>query len=549
MGLDSNAVEAEMRHKPSTLVPPGFAAARTFAGHRPGFVFKTGVAGPGYYPDDGGYKRPAEKAQPADGVSLIVEEGKRRRCHYDVLGIMRDASEDAIRRAYHRKALELHPDRSKAAPADAAAAFQEVQAAYAVLSDGQERHFYDLNREAILREFPSQMAEAAAAANPKAAEPPPMELFGFFSSAAYAGFKAGPRGFYDIYSNVFDELAAEERDLLKGGDGASEWTAPPRFGDAASDWAVPKAFYAHWAAFRTGRTYASEDRHSALQLERANKQRRKAMDRENHKLRAEARRQRDECVRALCAYVRKRDPRVAAHQADEAAQVAARPTSKAHEARVRRLMAEIEAGEEEEEEEEDDDASATKAAKGGAVEASDSSEESSSSAAEEEDDDDALRRMMATMTSTQQSRKARAAAVDEVDEEEESGGTPAHEPLAPPPPRPPEDAHAQGGRQPPEWHASSKVKPKPALNPKKKERDPEAAARAAEGIRMRRLQDGLGCKVCGECFHSRKELLKHIEKTGHVRDPSEAPGGLPNGMFFIPDGQNARTLKGQLLIE
>lgn len=101
----------------------------------------------------------------------------------------------------------------------------------------------------------------------------------------------------------------------------------------------------------------------------------------------------------------------------------------------------------------------------------------------------------------------------------------------------------------PDWHVSSRGKPKPASNPRKKERDPEAAARAAQGIRLRRMQDGLGCKVCEQVFPSRKELLKHIEKTGHVRDPEAIPGGLPNGMFYIPDGERARIVKGQLLIE
>ena len=101
----------------------------------------------------------------------------------------------------------------------------------------------------------------------------------------------------------------------------------------------------------------------------------------------------------------------------------------------------------------------------------------------------------------------------------------------------------------PDWHISARSRSKPALNPRRKERDPEAAAKAAEGIRMRRAEDGLLCKVCGQVFHSRKEVLKHIEKTGHVRDPSAAPGGLPDNMFFIPGDQSARVVKGQLRIE
>lgn len=72
-----------------------------------------------------------------------------------------------------------------------------------------------------------------------------------------------------------------------------------------------------------------------------------------------------------------------------------------------------------------------------------------------------------------------------------------------------------------------------------------AAAAAAEGMRARRAEDGLGCRVCGATFANRTLVLKHIEKTGHVR----APGSLPDGIFYVPPEQRARTLKGALLIE
>ena len=85
--------------------------------------------------------------------------------------------------------------------------------------------------------------------------------------------------------------------------------------------------------------------------------------------------------------------------------------------------------------------------------------------------------------------------------------------------------------------------------PKKKERDPAAAAAAAEGVRRRREEEGLACKVCGAVFPSRKEVLKHIEKTGHVRHPEDVVGGLPDDMFFIPEQQRARHVKGKLLID
>ena len=64
-----------------------------------------------------------------------------KRDYYEVLGVERDASADAIKRAYRKKAVKLHPDHNKAANANEQ--FAELNEAYSVLSDEQKRAMYD----------------------------------------------------------------------------------------------------------------------------------------------------------------------------------------------------------------------------------------------------------------------------------------------------------------------------------------------------------------------------------------------------------------------
>ncbi|CAI8027000.1 Chaperone protein DnaJ [Geodia barretti] len=60
---------------------------------------------------------------------------------YTVLGVARNASNEEIRGAFRRKAMEFHPDRNK--NPDAEERFKEINEAYQVLSDTKKRGQYD----------------------------------------------------------------------------------------------------------------------------------------------------------------------------------------------------------------------------------------------------------------------------------------------------------------------------------------------------------------------------------------------------------------------
>ncbi|KAM9214094.1 dnaJ homolog subfamily C member 21 [Leptosomus discolor] len=310
------------------------------------------------------------------------------KCHYEVLGVKRDAGEEDLKRAYRRLALRWHPG-TAAAPAlrepgpaaglrrgpgpprprlaprapirrgkkplslaggcsgrsgggggagwaepglppagglrgagpaaapgqrggacggaldknlenaeEAAEQFKLIQAAYDVLSDPQERAWYDNHREALLKGGVDGDYQDDS-----------LDLLHYFTVSCYSGYGDDERGFFTVYRQVFENIAKEEMEYMTQED-IEEF---PMFGCSQSDYdTVVHPFYAYWQSFCTQKNFAWKEEYDTRKA--SNRWEKRAMEKENKKTRDKARKERNELIRQLVAFIRKRDKRVQAHR-------------------------------------------------------------------------------------------------------------------------------------------------------------------------------------------------------------------------------------------
>ncbi|CAG8575883.1 6642_t:CDS:2 [Ambispora gerdemannii] len=248
-----------------------------------------------------------------------------RVCHYDLLCVARNATAEEIKKAYHKKALEWHPDKNHERIEEATKQFSAIQQAYEVLSDPNERSWYDSHRDAILRDdediyddFDSEDIGRRKYRGPTVAGTTTNDLMRFFDAGCFSGFDDNPKGFFTIYRNLFEKLAYEEEEAF-----ANEFdiedsagfinlpsfgtsTTPSDFDEETSGNPI-KLFYTAWLGFSTRKTFRWLDK---FKLSEAPDRRvKKLMEKENQKERETGRRDYNEAVRELISFVQKRDPR------------------------------------------------------------------------------------------------------------------------------------------------------------------------------------------------------------------------------------------------
>ena len=191
--------------------------------------------------------------------------------------------------------------------------FAEIQSAYEILADPQERAWYDSHRDAILRDDESAPnGEYEHNVRLTSAEDIVRILRKVSGSMPSSDASTG---FFSILRETFDALAHEEELSCQWED--LDATRLPAFGDRHDDYeTVVKPFYAKWTSFATQKTFSWKDLYKYSDA--PDRRTRRLMEKENRRFREEAIREFNDAVRSLVAFVKKRDPRIKLNSESEA---------------------------------------------------------------------------------------------------------------------------------------------------------------------------------------------------------------------------------------
>jgi molecular chaperone DnaJ len=138
---------------------------------------------------------------------------------YKVLGVSPTASKEDISRAFRNLAAKYHPDKNPDSPAEAAAKFKEVTAAFEIIGEEENRRRYDLYREGGFSTFSFKSRN------------PVDDIFNnmfsqFFGDQRSSGSRLRVKiTLEEAYSGCSKNISLENQDFCAGckGTGSSSW--------------------------------------------------------------------------------------------------------------------------------------------------------------------------------------------------------------------------------------------------------------------------------------------------------------------------------------
>ncbi|BEI95756.1 hypothetical protein CcaverHIS631_0107050 [Cutaneotrichosporon cavernicola] len=259
--------------------------------------------------------------------------------YYEILQVDIEATAEEIKKSYRKLALINHPDKNHHRAEEATKIFADLQQAYEVLSDPNERAFYDRHRNDHIETNDDDFYDHVRAGDSGVADPKSKfnrrkrgdpgvkidQLMRFFDPKLARKMDDSAEGFYSVYRTLFNVLASDE--VLHTPDGGVP-VHYPSFGDsttpyapqpgltkaekAQSDWA--RDFYTAWGEFTTEKRFEWVEKWDTHRAE--TREIRRLMEKENKKVREDHRKEYIDTVRTLVSFIQHRDPRYKAYQAE-----------------------------------------------------------------------------------------------------------------------------------------------------------------------------------------------------------------------------------------
>ncbi|CCD25698.1 Jjj1p NDAI_0F03800 [Naumovozyma dairenensis CBS 421] len=266
-------------------------------------------------------------------------------CYYELLGVEVTASDAELKKAYRKKALQFHPDKNPDNVDEATENFATIRAAYEVLSDPQERAWYDAHKEQILNDSPIGTAEDGYyddedhVVDSTVTGVTTDELLMFFNLSLYTKVNDSPAGLYQIAGKIFSKLAKDEvmcgrRLGLKNYDFYQDDYFEndineigylkacdrrgfniddsnylfPGFGYSSTDYEYLKRFYKVWASFSTLKSFSWKDEY--MYSRTYDRRTKREINKRNEKARQQARNEYNKTVKRFVSFIKKLDKRM-----------------------------------------------------------------------------------------------------------------------------------------------------------------------------------------------------------------------------------------------